>query len=106
MPADVGKGVFLEATLIYNYVYDEKGNRRCIPVLISGAQEDAIPQVLRGWNRYHLTTLRFTLSHKLRRSPEERRLALPVSVRTTPSESCVLPSFGIFDQNPCRHSNR
>ena len=56
VPADVGKGVFWEATLICNYLYDEKGNQRCIPVLIGGAEEGAIPQILRGWNRYHLTT--------------------------------------------------
>ena len=58
VPADIGKGVFWEATLIYNYLYDEKGNKRCMPVLIGGAQEDAIPQILRGWNRYQLTTFR------------------------------------------------
>ena len=58
VPADVGKGVFWEATLIYNYLYDKKGNERCMPILIGGAQEDAIPQILRGWNRYQLTTFR------------------------------------------------
>jgi hypothetical protein len=56
VPADVGKGVFWEATLIYNYLYDEKGNRRCIPILIGSAQEDAIPKIFSGWNRYHLKT--------------------------------------------------
>lgn len=56
VPADVGKGVFWEATLIYDYLYDEKGNRRCISVLIGSTQEDAIPKILSGWNRYHLTT--------------------------------------------------
>src|SRR5271165_4517588 len=28
VPAEVGKGVFWEGTLIYSYLYDEKGNRR------------------------------------------------------------------------------
>ncbi len=58
VPADVGKGVFWEATLIYDYLYDEKGNRRCVPVLMGGAHEDAIPRILFGWNRYELTTFR------------------------------------------------
>jgi hypothetical protein len=56
VPADVGKGVFWEAMLIYNYLYDEKGNRRCISVLIGSAREDVIPKILGGWNRCHLTT--------------------------------------------------
>ena len=56
VPADVGKGVFWEATLIYSYLYDDKGNLRCISVLIGRAHEDAIPKILSGWNRYHLTT--------------------------------------------------
>jgi hypothetical protein len=55
---DVGKGVIWEATLIYHYLYDEKRNPRCIPVLIGGAHEDVIPRILSGWNCYQLTTFR------------------------------------------------
>ena len=58
MPADVGKGVFWEASLIYNYLYDEKDNKRCVPVLIGAAREDTIPAIFGGWNRYHLRTFR------------------------------------------------
>jgi WD40 repeat protein len=59
VPADVGKGVFWEATLIYGYLYDEKGNKRCIPVLMGDArEEDTIPKIFSGWTRYHLTTFR------------------------------------------------
>jgi TIR domain len=32
--ADVGKGVFWEGTLIYNYLYDSKENQRFVPVLL------------------------------------------------------------------------
>jgi hypothetical protein len=60
VPADVGKGVFWEASLIYNYLYDEKGNKRCIPVLIGSVREDTIPAIFGGWNRYHLTTFQLT----------------------------------------------
>jgi hypothetical protein len=56
VPADVGKGVFWEATLIYDYLYDKKGNPRCISVLFGSAKEDVIPKILSGWNCYHLTT--------------------------------------------------
>ncbi len=41
--ADVGKGVFWEATLIYNELYDAKGNPRCLPVLLDGAVDADIP---------------------------------------------------------------
>ena len=58
VPADVGKGVFWEASLIYNYRYDEKGNKRCVPVLIGNAREDTIPAIFCGWNRYDLRTFR------------------------------------------------
>jgi tetratricopeptide (TPR) repeat protein len=55
VPADVGKGVFWEATLIHTYLYDEKGNRRCVPVRLGDAGDDAVPQILKGWNGYKLT---------------------------------------------------
>jgi hypothetical protein len=56
--ANVGEGVFWEGRMICNYLYNEKGNRRFIPVLIDGAHEDVIPRIFRGWNRYRLTTFR------------------------------------------------
>ncbi|MGA2028239.1 MAG: tetratricopeptide repeat protein, partial [Syntrophobacteraceae bacterium] len=52
--ADVGRGVFWEGTLIYDYIYDDKTNRRCIPILLDGATESAIPSVLGGYTRFHL----------------------------------------------------
>jgi tetratricopeptide (TPR) repeat protein len=53
-PAEVGKGVFREGTLIYNYLYDEKGNRRCVPVLLDESGEIDIPEVLDGYTRFHV----------------------------------------------------
>jgi hypothetical protein len=54
--ADVGKGVFWEGTLIYNYLYDSKGNQRCVPVLLSEHTGEAdIPSILDGYTRFQLT---------------------------------------------------
>jgi tetratricopeptide (TPR) repeat protein len=55
--ADVGKGVFWEGTLIYNYLYDEKGNRRCIPVSLNGNPDSDIPATLNGYTRFQITAL-------------------------------------------------
>ena len=52
--ADVGKGVFWEGTLIYNYVYDDKGNARCVPVYLADADGGEIPAILKGYPRFHL----------------------------------------------------
>jgi hypothetical protein len=51
--ADVGKGVFWEGTLIYNYLHDGKGNQRYVPVLLNEhAHETGIPSVLGGYTRF------------------------------------------------------
>ena len=52
--ADVGKGVFWEGTLIYNYLYDDKGNARCVPVYLADADAEEIPAILKGYPRFHL----------------------------------------------------
>jgi hypothetical protein len=51
-PADEGRGVFWEGGIIYNYLYDDKGNKRFIPLLLPGATEADIPDPLRGHTRY------------------------------------------------------
>ena len=56
-PADVGKGVFWEGTLIYDALYNTKGNRRCVPILLEGASEADLPAILAGYTRFHLQTL-------------------------------------------------
>jgi SEFIR domain-containing protein len=52
-PADVGKGVFWEGTQIYNYLYNAKGNRRCLPVLLDKNTQD-IPSILEGYTQFEL----------------------------------------------------
>jgi len=44
-----GKGVYWEGSLLDDDIYDEKGNRRIIPVLFDDELEAAIPRFLRGW---------------------------------------------------------
>jgi hypothetical protein len=51
--ADVGKGVFWEGTLIYNNLYDSKGNQRCVPVLLDKNAND-IPSILGGYTRFEI----------------------------------------------------
>jgi hypothetical protein len=52
--ADEGRGVFWEGGIIYSYLYDDKGNKRFIPVLLSGATEEDIPRPLQDSTRYQL----------------------------------------------------
>src|ERR1700693_4391921 len=54
-PADVGKGVFWEGTMLYNALYDQKGhNPRFIAVLLAHAEEAHVPQILNGYNRFRV----------------------------------------------------
>jgi tetratricopeptide (TPR) repeat protein len=55
--ADVGKGVFWEGTLIYDELYDSKGNPRCVPVLLDGDSDADIPRVLKNWTWFRLEKL-------------------------------------------------
>ncbi len=52
--ADEGRGVFWEGGDIYQYLYDDKGNTRFIPVLLGDATEDGIPRPLKGHARYRV----------------------------------------------------
>ena len=54
VPADEGRGVFWEGALIYNYIYDAKGNTRFMPVLLDDESENGIPAPLNGHTRYRL----------------------------------------------------
>jgi ketosteroid isomerase-like protein len=60
-PADVGKGVFWEGTMLYNALYDQKGhNPRFIAVLLTHAEEAHVPQILNGYNRFRLSSFELT----------------------------------------------
>jgi hypothetical protein len=49
VPPERGKGAYWEGSLIDDYVYDEKGNRRVIPVLLNDEPSGSILTFLRGW---------------------------------------------------------
>ncbi|MEO1527245.1 MAG: toll/interleukin-1 receptor domain-containing protein [Planctomycetota bacterium] len=49
VPAERGKGVHWEGTLLDDEMYDLKGNRRVIPVVLDDEPETSIPRFLRGW---------------------------------------------------------
>jgi TIR domain len=54
--ADVGKGVFWEGRLIYDYIYDAKGNDRFVPIFLGTEGDDWVPGPLRGYTRFRLKT--------------------------------------------------
>ena len=51
---DEGRGAFWEGALIHQYIYEEKGNTRFIPVLLGDAPDDSVPFPLRPYTRYRL----------------------------------------------------
>jgi hypothetical protein len=57
VPADVGKGVFWEGTLIYNELYDSKDNPRCVPVFWEPGRRADFPRVLAGYTGFQLDRL-------------------------------------------------
>ena len=48
VPADEGRGVFWEGSVIYSYLYDEKSSGRFIPILFDRKDEPYIPRPLKG----------------------------------------------------------
>lgn len=55
-----GKGVNWEGSLLDDDLYDDKGNRRIIPILFDSEAESSIPRFLRGWT--YCRTSKFDLS--------------------------------------------
>lgn len=58
-PADEGRGVFWEGRVIESYIYEERANRRFIPILLAGATEEYIPRPLHGTTSYTLERFDF-----------------------------------------------
>jgi SEFIR domain-containing protein len=50
--ADEGRGVYWEGAIIYDYLYEAKGNRRFIPILLDGSHSDCIPRPIRNHTHY------------------------------------------------------
>ena len=60
VPADEGRGVFWEGALIYDCLYDAKGNTRFIPVLFSEGSTDLIPAPVRNHTYYRVEAFDLT----------------------------------------------
>jgi len=60
VPADEGRGVFWEGAIIYDYLYDAKGNTRFIPVLFSDGNDSSIPMPIRNHTRYRIDAFDLT----------------------------------------------
>jgi hypothetical protein len=54
--ADEGRGAFWEGGIILQYLFDEKGNSRFIPVLLGKEPEGSIPDPLKGHTFYRITS--------------------------------------------------
>lgn len=86
---DEGRGVYWEGSLIHQYIYDEKGNKRFIPVLIADAPEDSVPMPLRPFTRYRLNE--FKLDDQQFEALYRRLTAQPAIVRPRPGARVELP---------------
>ena len=51
-PADEGRGVYWEGSVVYQYIYDEKINKRFIPILLGDEPAESIPFRLKGYTNY------------------------------------------------------
>src|ERR1043166_502305 len=49
VPPEKGKGAYWEGSLLDDDIYDAKGHRRILPLLLSDEAESSIPRFLRGW---------------------------------------------------------
>ena len=57
VPADEGRGVFWEGSVIYSYLYEQRSTSRFIPVVFDHGDETYIPRPLKGSTHYTLTAL-------------------------------------------------
>lgn len=60
VPANEGRGVFWEGSIIHQYIYNQKENTRFIPILFDDGNDDLIPPPLRGHARYRIRSFSLT----------------------------------------------
>jgi hypothetical protein len=94
---DEGRGVYWEGALIHQYIYDEKGNKRFIPVLLGDAPDDSVPLPLRPFTRYRLK--KFDLSDPGFESLYRRLTDQPAVVRPRPGQRVELGPRKISTSN-------
>jgi TIR domain len=54
VPADEGRGVYWEGSVINNYLYREKANERFIPVLLGDESDESTPIRLQGFAKFRV----------------------------------------------------
>jgi hypothetical protein len=113
--ADEGRGVFWEGAILYNYLYNAKGDSRFIPVLLDNAPEAAIPVLLNGYTHYRIRVFELAdsefgaLYRELTSQPETPKPTLgdvvrfgaggvPIAAKPLPEKEAVtdFPSVGSF----------
>lgn len=52
VPADEGRGAYWEGSVVNQYIYDEKTNKRFIPVLLEDETAESIPFRFKGYGNY------------------------------------------------------
>ncbi|HEV2841304.1 MAG TPA: toll/interleukin-1 receptor domain-containing protein [Chthoniobacterales bacterium] len=55
VPADKGRGVFWEGSIIDDYLYEAKANERFIPILLDNESEESLPRIVRGWTWFKVS---------------------------------------------------
>jgi SEFIR domain-containing protein len=86
---DEGRGAHWEGALIHQYIYDEKGNKRFIPVLLGDAPDDSVPLPLRPFTRYRIKA--FDLSDNGFVNFYRRLTRQPPVIRPGPGQRVELP---------------
>ena len=95
--ADEGRGVFWEGSIIYEYIYDAKGNTRFIPVLLPDSSTDCIPRPIRNHTRYRIERFDLTddgyqaLYRELTRQPAVTKPVIGQVVPLAPHPSVAAP---------------
>ena len=96
VPSYEGKGSYWEGSLIRQYIYDEKENRRIIPVLLPGSDDKDIPLPLRASTKYRLDAYSFecpgydALYRELTGQPEIIKPELGELVQRPPKNAATL----------------
>ena len=97
VPTDERRGVYWEGALIYDYLYEAKGNRRFIPILLDGAQSDGIPRRIRNHTRYSIAAFNLDddgyhkLYRELTRQPAVVKPPLGERIALGPAPSILPP---------------
>ncbi len=95
--ADEGRGVYWEGAIIYDYLYEAKGNRRFIPILVDGAKSDCVPRRIRNHTHYSIAAFNLEdggyqrLYRELTQQPAVVKPTLGETIPLGPAPSVLSP---------------